>query len=81
MLPVEKKVRGRPSLVPVEGISLSFDTIEKLLYISREQLRSLLLYCSVGMEPPELCGVAGLFNVPCGCFPAIRLVHDHALFW
>jgi hypothetical protein len=71
MLLVEKKVRGRPSLVPVEGISLSFNTIQKLLHMSREKFRTLLLYCRVGMEPPELCGVAGLFNVPSSCFPAI----------
>jgi hypothetical protein len=73
MLLVEKKVRGRPSLVPVEGISLSFNTIEKLLHMSREKFRTLLLYCPscVGMEPPELCGVAGLLDVPSSCFPAI----------
>jgi hypothetical protein len=43
MLLVEKKVRalrGRQSLVPVEGISLSFNTIEKWLHMFREQFRN-----------------------------------------
>ena len=62
MLLVEKKVRGRPSLVPVEGISLSFNTIEKLLHMFREQFLTLLLQCRVRLEPPELRGVLQIIS-------------------
>jgi hypothetical protein len=54
----KQKVRGDFSFVPVEGISLSFIAVEKLLYLDscRKQLWILLLHCSPGAELPELRG-------------------------